>query len=83
MANHVFDGQAPSTPPPVSKSLGPLTQLLTMVKPYQRRFWLASVALFVSSGLGLVYPYAARQAVDDALAHKSMTDLNKLASLLI
>ena len=45
MANHVFDGQAPSTPPPVSKSLGPLTQLLTMVKPYQRRFWLASVAL--------------------------------------
>ncbi len=81
MANHVFDGEATASKP--SKSLGPLMQLLELVKPYQGRFWLAAVALFVSSGMGLVYPYAARQAVDDALAHKSMTDLNKLATLLI
>ena len=83
MANHVFAGDTAAAPPKQSKSLGPLMQLLQLVKPYQARFWLAAVALFVSSGMGLVYPYAARQAVDDALAHKSMTDLNKLATLLI
>ena len=83
MANHVFDGQTAATPAKPAKSLGPLMQLLQLVKPYQGRFWLAAVALFVSSGMGLVYPYAARQAVDDALAHKSMADLNKLATLLI
>ena len=83
MANHVFAGDAPAPSAKSSSSLGPLAQLLRLVKPYQGRFWLAAVALFVSSGMGLVYPYAARQAVDDALAHKSMTDLNRLATLLI
>ncbi len=83
MANHVFAGETVATPDKQSKSLGPLTQLLRLVKPYQGRFWAASIALFVSSAMGLVYPYAARQAVDDALAHKSMQDLNTLATLLI
>ena len=46
MANHVFDGEATASKP--SKSLGPLMQLLELVKPYQGRFWLAAVALFVS-----------------------------------
>ncbi len=83
MANHVFAGETVTTPDKQTKSLGPLTQLLRLVKPYQGRFWAASIALFVSSAMGLVYPYAARQAVDDALAHKSMQDLNTLATLLI
>ena len=47
-----------------------------LLKPYRGRFWLATAALFISSALGLVYPKAARLAVDQALAHKSMDELN-------
>ena len=92
MANHVFAGDAQSVPSPSAspapdaakkKNIGPLLQLLALTKPYQVRFWWASISLLISGVLGLVYPWAARDAVDKALAHQSMTDLNKLATLLV
>ena len=64
-------------------SLGPLLQLLELVRPYRARFWWAAIALFISSGLGLVYPQAARRAVDMALADRSMTALNQIAGALV
>lgn len=89
MANHVFagdspsPGQAPATAPQAKPGMGPLVQLMALTKPYQARFWTASLALLVSGVLGLVYPWAAKDAVDKALAHQSMTDLNQLATLLV
>ena len=90
MANHVFDQQAAGQTPPKNRDIAPLFQLLALVQPYRWRFWMASVALLVSSALGLIYPWAARKAVDDVLAKKSdaglenlLGSLNNMALLLI
>ncbi len=87
MAGHIFqDSKTPASVEKItntSKRLSPLLALLDLVKPYRARFWLATVALLVSSGLGLVYPQAARKAVDQALADHSMTQLNRIAAVLI
>jgi ABC transporter fused permease/ATP-binding protein len=82
MANHAFSN-TPAEGKPSTTGLGPLVQLLQMVGPYRNRFWLATVSLLVSSGLGLVYPRAAQRAVDMALADRSMNQLNLIASVLI
>ncbi|MSP92701.1 MAG: ATP-binding cassette domain-containing protein [Myxococcales bacterium] len=80
---------APSSGPPQPTDalgrtdLAPLWSLLALVKPYRWRFWLATIALFVSSGLGLVYPQAARQAVDIGLAAPTLDRLNWLVLFLI
>ncbi len=81
MAKHVFAKTGAEAPP--SKSLGPLMQLLQMMTPYKSRFWLATLSLLVSAGLGLVYPQAAREAVDRALADKTGHQLNLIAEILI
>ena len=74
-------GSAP--PEPKNRDLRPLMELFALVRPYGWRFWLATVALFISSGLGLVYPQAARKAVDFGLSSRSMSDLNQMTLLLI
>jgi ABC transporter fused permease/ATP-binding protein len=74
-------GNAP--PEPKNRDLRPLMELFALVRPYGWRFWLATVALFISSGLGLVYPQAARKAVDFGLSSRSMSDLNQMTLLLI
>lgn len=68
---------------PASRDLSPLWQLVALAKPYRAQFWLATVSLFISSGLGLVYPQVARTAVDKGLASGSMTDLNQMTLGLI
>lgn len=83
MANHVFANE-PATAPATSSGLAPLLQLLALVKPYRARFWIASVALLISSGLGLVYPQAVKQAVDVGLkATGSMDQLNAVTTMLV
>ena len=76
-------GPAQPAEAPGRTDLAPLWSLLALVKPYRWRFWLATIALFVSSGLGLVYPQAARQAVDIGLAAPTLDRLNLLVLGLI
>ena len=66
-----------------SRDLRPLLQLLQLVKPYRLRFYLATVALFASTALGLIYPQAARRAVDVATAPGGVDGLNKVAAVLV
>lgn len=74
-------GSAP--PEAKNRNLRPLLELLSLVGPYKWRFWVATLALFISSGLGLVYPQAARKAVDFGLSSKNMSDLNQMTALLV
>ncbi len=78
-------GPSAGRPPeePKNRKLRPLLELLALVGPYKWRFWVATLALFISSGLGLVYPQAARKAVDFGLSHQSMADLNQMTALLV
>jgi ABC transporter fused permease/ATP-binding protein len=87
MAQPVHSNSSPSLadpqPPKGRLRLDPLWQLLALVGPYKAKFWIATIALFVSSGLGLVYPQAARNAVDIGLASGSMDKLNQLTWVLV
>ncbi len=64
------------------KRLGILRRLLILLAPHQRRFWLASVALLLGSAVSLVYPQAARFAVDLGIDGDSSSKLNQIALLL-
>ncbi len=65
------------------RELRPLLRLLQVVRPYQGRFWLASLTLLVSSAIGLLYPQAARMAVDLGVTKHSMAELNRMVVLLV
>lgn len=66
-----------------SRDLRPLLQLLRLVKPYRVKFYIATLALFASTGLGLVYPQAARRAVDVATLPGGSANLDQVAALLV
>jgi ABC transporter fused permease/ATP-binding protein len=68
---------------PHSRDYRQLTKLLQLVRPYRWRFWVATLALFISSGLGLVYPQAARKAIDFGVSTRSMADLNQMIAMLV
>ncbi|HJK98070.1 MAG TPA: ABC transporter transmembrane domain-containing protein [Polyangiaceae bacterium LLY-WYZ-14_1] len=63
------------------RRLAALGRLVALLRPYRRRFALATVALLASSGTGLVYPQAVRWGVDAGLgaASREMLDLAVLA----
>ncbi len=65
------------------RDLRPLLRLLGVLRPYQGRFWLASLSLLVSSAIGLLYPQAARMAVDLGVTRHSVDELNHMTLLLI
>jgi ABC transporter fused permease/ATP-binding protein len=52
---------------PQERSLRRLGRLLSLLRPHWRRFAVATVALFLGSAVTLVYPQAARLAVDAGL----------------
>lgn len=58
----------PPEPKPSLKRLSVLRRLIGLMAPHKVRFALATVSLFIGSGLGLIYPQAARMAVDIGLA---------------
>jgi ABC transporter fused permease/ATP-binding protein len=60
-----------------------LRRLLAMVGEHRGRFWLATVALLLGSGLGLVYPQAAKIAVDRGVSEGSPEALDRIALLMI
>ena len=61
----------PPEPKPSLKRLSVLRRLIGLMAPHKGRFALATISLFIGSGLGLVYPQAARMAVDIGLAESS------------
>src|SRR4051812_19592898 len=69
----------PAKEPRSLKRLGVLMRLLALVTPYRARFAVATLALIVASGVGLLYPQAAKMAVDSGIAHKSPADLDRIA----
>jgi ABC transporter fused permease/ATP-binding protein len=58
------------------RRLAVLWRLAALMRPYRGRFVLAVVMLLAASGLTLVYPQAARYAVDVGMGSKTTEDLD-------
>jgi len=61
----------------------PLRRLLLLTRPQLPILSVATVALLISSSLGLLYPQAVRWMVDDITAQTSFMDFDKAALLLV
>ena len=64
-------------------ALGPIRRLLGMLEEHRLRFWIATLALLGGSGIGLIYPQAARYVVDRGLSERSLDELNLIALALL
>jgi ABC transporter fused permease/ATP-binding protein len=75
------DPPAPGDKPekPGVKQLPVLLRLLPWLRPYRARFALATLVLLVGSGLSLVYPQAARFAIDAGLSGTTPAHLDRIA----
>jgi len=58
------------------RRLAVLWRLLPLLRPHRARFLLALAALFAASGINLVYPWAARIAVDVGMGARTTEDLD-------
>jgi ABC transporter fused permease/ATP-binding protein len=65
------------------RRLAVLWRLLPLLRPHRARFVLALLALCSASGVTLVYPWAARQAVDVGMGGQTTHDLDRIVLLLI
>ncbi len=65
------------------RRLAVLWRLLPLLRPHRARFVLALAALCAASGVTLVYPWAARQAIDVGMGSKTTRDLDLIVLLLI
>ncbi|MCW5805487.1 MAG: ATP-binding cassette domain-containing protein [Deltaproteobacteria bacterium] len=81
---------APYVEDPEKEGLGPegkrrkrrlsvLARLLPLLWPHKARFALAVACLFAASGLNLVYPWAAKLAVDVGMGARTTDDLDMIA----
>ncbi len=67
---------------PNLKRLGILSRLLALMAPYTGRFALATFALFIGSGAGLLYPQALRLVVDTGITKGSLDHIDHIALAL-
>jgi ABC transporter fused permease/ATP-binding protein len=58
------------------RRLGVLWRLTPLLRPHRARFVLAIASLFAASAIMLVYPMAAREAVDVGMGNKTTDDLD-------
>jgi len=65
------------------RRLAVLSRLLPLLRPHRARFLLALLALCAASGVTLVYPWAAREAIDVGLAGKTTHDLDLIVLFVI
>lgn len=76
------DAEPTSTPlmrtPPESRSVS-IARIVRLLRPYRRRFALATLALLAGSGISLLYPQAVRIAVDEGLSAGNLAHLDALA----
>ncbi len=68
--------------PLTRKRLAVLWRIAALVRPHRARLAVAVATLLVASGLSLVYPAAARFAVDAGLSEQSADDLDRVVMLL-
>src|SRR5512143_1175613 len=78
------DGPEPEGDRPRDRRrLAVLWRLLPLLRPHRARFALAFAALLAASGVTLVYPWAARQAIDVGMGSKTTHALDQIVLLLI
>ena len=65
------------------RRLAVLWRLLPLVRPHVWRFVLALVCLFAASSITLVYPWAAREAIDVGMRGATTTKLDLLVTAII
>ncbi|WP_152629420.1 ABC transporter ATP-binding protein [Haliangium ochraceum] len=65
------------------KRLSELGRLVGLLRHYRGRFYLATIGLLISSGLGLVYPQAAKYAIDTGISGGSVEELNAVLGWLL
>ena len=65
------------------RRLGNLWRLIALIRPHRVRFYIATVALLLGSSLSLVYPQAARYAIDTGMAEGAANKLDGVLVVLI
>lgn len=65
------------------RRLAVLWRLLPLLRPHRARFFLAVATLFAASGITLIYPWAAREAVDVGMGASTTYDLDMIVVFLI
>lgn len=65
------------------RRLAVLWRLVPLLRPHKGRFILAVATLFAASGITLIYPWAARQAVDVGMGQTTTYDLDLIVKFLI
>ncbi|MEJ7596730.1 MAG: ABC transporter transmembrane domain-containing protein [Kofleriaceae bacterium] len=65
------------------RKLGVLWRLTPLLRPHRARFALAIASLFAASGIMLVYPMAAREAVDVGMGKSTTRDLDLIVLGLV
>jgi len=65
------------------RRLAVLWRLLPLISPHKGRFFLALATLFAASGITLIYPWAAREAVDVGMGGRTVDDLDLIVAGLV
>ena len=65
------------------RRLAVLWRLLPLLTPHRGRFLLAVCTLFAASGITLIYPWAARQAIDVGMGQTTTHDLDVIVLFLV
>jgi ABC transporter fused permease/ATP-binding protein len=73
----------PKDEPRERRSLAVLWRLVPLVRPHFWRFVLAIACLFAASGIMLVYPWAAKEAIDVGMNSATATNLNLLVAAIL
>ena len=77
------DPAKPDEPPAKARRLTVLGRLFALLRPHKGRFAIAVTSLLVASGLSLIYPRAAKEAVDAGLGKSSAADLDRVIIFLM
>lgn len=81
--NPAADEQVGERAPDNSKRLNHLLRLIVLLRPHRTRFYIATVALLLGSSLALVYPQAARFAIDEGMSEGSIDRIDQVLVFLI
>ncbi len=65
------------------RRLGVLWRLAPLLRPHRGRFLIAVATLFAASSITLVYPWAAREAVDVGMSGRTTSDLDLIVMVLV
>ncbi|HEX2692124.1 MAG TPA: ABC transporter transmembrane domain-containing protein [Kofleriaceae bacterium] len=80
---YVDPPEAEADRPRDRRRLAVLWRLLPLLRPHRARFLLAFTTLCAASGVTLVYPWAARQAVDAGMGGKTTHKLDLIVLVLV